>query len=128
MLKNFAKFFYILALLGLAFALVMLYLGGWNGTVGIVVGGGAAALFVAVGLLFQIIAALVPKGPTGLVQAGIGFLLIGAIAWAYETWLSNGGQGSFILPLSLVYIPALVIGAVVLAVGIGENRKRKSKD
>jgi hypothetical protein len=128
MIKKFAYFFYILALQGVGFAIFMWFLGDWNAAIGLVVGGGAAALFGAVGLIIQIVGALIPKGTTGCVQAGIGLLLVATLTWIYEFQMNNGAVGHFLFPLSFIYIPLLIGGVTLLTLGISKNRKAKPKN
>lgn len=127
MIRKFAYFFYALALLGVAFAVFMWFLGDWNATIGLVVGGGAAALFGAIGLIIQIVGALIPKGTSGMVQAGIGLLVVAMLIWIYEFQMNNGAVGHFLFLLAIIYIPLLISGITVLALGISKDRKGKPK-
>ena len=102
--------------------LILVLMGGWYGVIGIVVGGGGAALFGLVSLIFHLLSNVTPKQTNGTLEFGVGMLITGSLIWIYNAWITGGGEGTFFFPLITLYLPAFVLGAIFTIIGL---KKRK---
>ena len=117
-MKRFAQVFLALAGLSLVVGFGLALTGSWGGVIGFVVGGGGALLFGAISLLFHLLSKVTPKKTNGPLQFGIGMLILGALTWVYNDWITYGGEGTFFFPLFTIYLPALILGAIFTVVGL----------